>query len=444
MVRTKLSVRSWRIALTAAFVVNCFLSSEAAESQRKFVTRVELSREEAAKVLRGLAAEIQRNNAHVRSYRGVWECQDRNRVNCEEARKMTTEAVPEFSPCELMRYVRGRVTVELRRNPTQLNCDFEVLSSELQPPDGSAGIQLSGPLLHQRSIVTGQEVYTFEPNIELGELLDPKTGRPPATKPLARFVGRVGFRKPIELAKAQELGVIVDPLDLQRISRDMIEELDMFAKLLEEGVDYSGERIGDVVIPRAVRGTKIEDWIHVIEMTDEAGKKLWRLSIKTLTAQESEGEGSYDFDELVGGLPVEASVLISGRRRQSYIWEYRSDGGAFVPSKTAILRFSKDGTKVTFQRILELLEYSLNEPIPDSAFDWRALGLREGERLVDRISQKILQVDGDRLVPYVANTGPPLSIQNGIGGKLWLVITVNVIVLAAIAFIAFRRSRKLS
>jgi hypothetical protein len=414
------------------------------DTRREFVEIRQLSNGEGAKVLRGLTEAIQRNAAAIRTYAGVWELQDRNRVAASAAAKMTTEQLPGGTEIDFMRYVRARLTVKVSRPPERLNCDFQVFTSELQPTDGGRALPTAGPLLHQKSIVTGREVYVFEPNVEHGELVDPRTGTVADHRPQAVMAGRVAFRDPIETARAQEYGAIVNPLNLQKVGRDMVEELDHFASLLDRGVSYAGDNLDGVSIPETIRGTKIEDWLQVRELKDQTGTTVWRMTIKTITPQTTASVvGTYEFDQRFGGLPTSVSVTMNGSPRQAYEWGYIPQGDAYVPNKVAIFRFSEDGAKVTFQRILTAQEFKLNESIPDSEFEWQALGLKPTERVVDRISQQVLRLDNGEFVQDRPDNpiNKPASAESS-SARFWALVGMNLLVLVVIAFFATRNKNR--
>ena len=406
-----------------------------------YKTNVVLDTTEAAKVLRGIAAEIQSNRQKVSTYVGTWECQDRNLVNADDLKKMVADSTSVSEASTYYRYVRAKVGIEYNAPLSKLRCDFEAFTSELRPTDGSTPVPTVGPLLKQISVVTGEEVYTFEPNVKHGQLIDPKTSAVPKGPQLRQF-GRVAFREPIELQVKEQYGVIVNPLNLQRIGRDILEDIEVFAKMLADPVTYTAGEYNGIAVPKEAIGKTSADFLTFRELTDANDKKTWRLEFKGFTTGQQGGlDMTYEFDGRYRGQPVSVETRVNNKIRQSYVWGYDTRDGTIVPTKIAVIRFNAEGDRVTSQRILNSLEFVLNPEIPESSFTLQSLGLQEGERLVDRISGEILQQKSSKLVPYVTETTEAHDPANS-GRAFALLIAINAVLIVIISVVFYVRKER--
>lgn len=434
----RIRISSRLVTSTCLLIVGSSICTLAADRPPNFVVTKHLNPAERVAAFRSLALQLQENRNAIKTYSSVWECQDKDRISVEDAKKMAPGINVSDSESSLMRYVRAKVTVLASRQPNRLNCDFQVVSSTIEAGSTGQSTPTAGPLLHQMSIVTGEEVFTLEPNIKSGVLLDPKSNQPPkdTSGAAAEFFGRVAYREPITVAEANQWTVMVNPLDLQKTNRDMISELERFATLIEENAPLGDS--AELPVPEEARGKTYADLILASELEDHDQKRI-RLTIKSFVpGGQGVVEMNTDFDRGVRSNPVESNVYIAGKLRQSHVWGYRPVGDVWVPSKIGSFRFSDDG-HVTFQRLLERKEEKINTPLPADSFEWKALGLKNGERVVDRIDQKILEVKDGKLSPIEVDgeTSAPTSAWS----YQVIGLAVSNLVLVGIVILLSRRRR---
>ncbi len=111
-------------------------------------------------------------------------------------------------------------------------------------------------------------------------------------------------------------------------------------------------------------------------------------------------------------------------------WEYAEYDGVFVPKAIIRVVAHEDGQHLAFQRNLELQTCKVNGPLHPDGFSYKRLGLKDGERVVDRIENKLYLLDKDQLV--AAEQYEPLK-QQAPGSNRWkIILGLNIVILLAI------------
>ena len=93
-----------------------------------------------------------------------------------------------------------------------------------------------------------------------------------------------------------------------------------------------------------------------------------------------------------------------GQLRQTEQYKFRKVNGLFVPYEVEFKRYEDRSTKgsqpvLTQHRVFTLKDMQVNEPIAPAVFDIQSMGLRYGDRMVDRIEHEMYVFDGKELVP---------------------------------------------
>ena len=137
------------------------------------------------------------------------------------------------------------------------------------------------------------------------------------------------------------------------------------------------------------------------------------------------------FDGDVGFNMVHQSVRgVDGTPRETRRWEYREIEGVLVPSLVYLSRATADGEHVSFSRHLTLRDCTVNESLSQDQFTHRALGLQNGERLLDRIAGVLYQFQDGELVAVRASEKEadspfalrPYLVIGSVLGALFLVL----------------------
>ena len=96
--------------------------------------------------------------------------------------------------------------------------------------------------------------------------------------------------------------------------------------------------------------------------------------------------------------------VVQGQPEQTQHLKFRKEGGVFIPYEVEFNRYddrsSKDKKHVPAQhRVCILKKTQVNEPIDPAMFEIQSLGLRYGDRMVDRIENEMQVFNGKNFVP---------------------------------------------
>jgi hypothetical protein len=99
---------------------------------------------------------------------------------------------------------------------------------------------------------------------------------------------------------------------------------------------------------------------------------------------------------------VSYEMISFGKPEQTRRCTFREVEGVFIPSEFECKRFRWADVEegyLTEHRRYTLKEVRVNEPLEPGAFEIETLGLEYGDRMVDRIENRLTVFDGERFVP---------------------------------------------
>jgi len=110
------------------------------------------------------------------------------------------------------------------------------------------------------------------------------------------------------------------------------------------------------------------------------------------------------FSSAAGFNLVSETILTQGQPYQTRQYTFRKQSGVFIPTKFEFKMFedrnTKDSTPTPTQHhVCTLMMSQVNEPIDPAVFEIPSLGLRSGDRMVDRIENRMEVFDGKQFVP---------------------------------------------
>jgi len=110
------------------------------------------------------------------------------------------------------------------------------------------------------------------------------------------------------------------------------------------------------------------------------------------------------FSSEVGFNVVSQTIVSQGELRQSQEYTFRAEKGIFLPFEAQHKQYEDSNTpdsakSPTMHRTFTLKTTRVNEPIDPAVFEPASLGLKEGDRMVDRIENQMLVFDGEQFVP---------------------------------------------
>jgi hypothetical protein len=115
------------------------------------------------------------------------------------------------------------------------------------------------------------------------------------------------------------------------------------------------------------------------------------------------------FDGAAGYLGVEHIVEIRGNIHQRREVKYQSQGGAWIPIQFRYEHFALRGEEkptLDLVRTFRIKESKVNQPVPKSFFAVDHLGLKYGDRFLDKINGRLLVSNGDKAFVPAADFQP--------------------------------------
>jgi hypothetical protein len=219
----------------------------------------------------------------------------------------------------------------------------------------------------QRSVVTPEGYLSFEPRVTYGPFKD--------IPPVGPSNGPAAFRDPVSKAANQTWAVVVDPRALFGTAEDQKfwDALQILADLLSPGgtTEENQEAVAAAV---TLRTGETENAVHYhLELAwkwkgQDQGKMEWFLN----------DQAGFNVTEVYTRDPSDQMLTHTSL-------DYQLKDGIFVPRFVHYAITTEDRKRFRFQRILQLKECVLNEPIDPSQFTYTGLGLRDGDRILDRI-----------------------------------------------------------
>ncbi len=409
---------------------------------------VEISQDDLLPTLELLYKKLSENYGALHTWSGKYEFEDRQRLT--SADDLTDMIIGPVAPPILRKDV-GAFTFDVDFGQNKVAVDYKSRLPELseietgrdlklrtvEPQDqrrksrggpgsketdsGKRGIDARGFL--QQSIVLKDEYLNFEPMMTYGDFVG-------SAKPWQ--AGRAAFRDPLEKAKRQEWGIIPDPRTYFGDGTRFNDEVDRLIKALSfpVGKDFTAEQ------KSALRSA-----IRVAKGT-AGSEHLVRVSFIPL---DSSGKGTNEivriFDATVGFNPV---LTWQGRTGDKGIpglrttYAYQKEKKIYVPARIVRL-MTADKRYIKFQRLVTLVDSQVNQPISPDRFTIARFGLKDGERVVDRIDDTIKVVQGGNLVNLSALDKPAVGSRFRVP-IVWINLAVVVTLVVWIIVKSFFRS----
>ncbi len=384
-----------------------------------------LSTQEAIKALEEIAAIQEANFRAIQSFEGIYSLQDKYKYTVEP--ELVAEIGEDtLGPGPWRRIDQGEVTVRFDSSSGASFNDVQILKTRINRDATGGRRAVALPYeSHQMNIVNRVEFFSFRPEMRYGDFLDfpqqqqmrgravirdsPDKGREYRTSNVFYFEDFFSYGQPFW----EVLQGFRDALVHLAKERSEAELKEWFSSVKFSGDEPSGETVSFRQRFTAEAGAPVSSGITVqIKCSSGHG---WNIREATLFGPD-------------------------GTEQQIYTWEYTKRGGIFVPERVWRASLSADGEKIDLERLLVLESSVVNGVVGPKWFSWRAFGLEEGERVVDRIEQKMFVVQDGELVEAksvkAVVPGSPTSIRFIF---LWVANGIAVVVVLYLLY----RSRRL-
>ena len=444
--RCRIAAVVFQIGLAAGLAVRLSSVAYGAEEPPSEATRPEPDRPREWKVVEPpdlldvssmLASQMRSNFEKIRTWSGKYEYQDSSLMKRELVEKLVEDS-PEDSPWKrlklgrenvpaLMRIEVGRIVFAIDVESDSFSTAFEVHERRLRDLETLESVESPETGFFQRSVVTPEHYLSFEPRISHGRFQDIPPVGPPR--------GAAAFRDPVSKAANQTWAIVVDPRDFFGTAEDQKfwDVLEILADAISPG-GTSEENQEAVAAAITLRTGETDNAVHYhLEFAgkwegQDQGKIEWFLN----------DQAGFNVTEVYNRDP-------SGQIVSHMALDYQLKDGIFVPAFVSYAITTEDRKRYRFQRILQLKECVLNEPIDPSQFTYTGLGLKDGDRILDRIEGASFVME-DGVPVKLAEFGQKLEEPAEMGGigpltRLIYVALSVVVLVAVILILRVRRAR---
>lgn len=244
---------------------------------------------------------------------------------------------------------------------------------------------------------------------------------------------RAAHKVPREQAEGNERGDVQDPRNFFRGMNDKFVwgNLDAFLSALRDPKGHPNKSAEGMVIDQADDGGQF--WYRLRNPLENADG-----STTTLTSIWSPHAG-YNLVQLTFSAKDAAKPPA---RILELRWKPFND--IFIPSTVReVWRLESTGV-ITFQRDATLKQCSVNDPIKPDQFDYRGLGLVDGDLVLDEIEEVVYKIEQGEPVK-LANFGegyvPPIGerLAKNAPSFRWLMIAATLAIIAVLLVLIWRR-----
>lgn len=127
----------------------------------------------------------------------------------------------------------------------------------------------------------------------------------------------------------------------------------------------------------------------------------YRLEIPSLQANSGECVFTTMMFSSAKGFNITLSETRSadGKLYQKAIWDYERVDGVYLPKRTMIQTFKGENAELTYERECVFTNFRLNQAVSENTFSYRNLGLRNGDKFIDRIADMEYSYENGELAP---------------------------------------------
>jgi len=141
-----------------------------------------------------------------------------------------------------------------------------------------------------------------------------------------------------------------------------------------------------------------------VEECDVGDVKKYRIVLISL-AKDSTGATMHIFNNLVcsseAGFNVVSFTITDSNDKmiENKTWDYGLFNGVYLPLQTTKVRFDYQTGNLTYQSTISFIGQKVNNPINDEVFTYKSLGLKGGDKFIDKIENKEYTYQDGVLIP---------------------------------------------
>jgi hypothetical protein len=328
------------------------------------------------------AAIMKANYEKINTWQGEFSIEEDNYYYGEQCRSFDIDANDPAARSDALR----RSISELQEFATDVK-NNKLYCSKSMPQYKFKALDLDRDIVLERlyspivSIVTSDEYLSFMPNLNYGY---------GGKKINGKWSGKMAFRWPLKRAKNEQWSDVRDPRKYFSEGHKMIwEDLDV----LRNHIENPSPNIPEGKTPQIrimTEGTKtyIKTRFYRSEDCKGCNPNLEFVNINMIL------DSSMEYN-----LIHREALSTNNEILQTLDITYESIDGICVPKTVHYVTFRSADLKKSFDSKITFTKSILNVPIPEETFTYKNLGLKDGEKFVDKIADKEYKYQDANLVP---------------------------------------------
>lgn len=243
---------------------------------------------------------------------------------------------------------------------------------------------------------------------------------------------RAAYRLAPEKARGQHYGDLMDPRAFYSVSGGKMfwEELGDYARAVQEtSTGPLSKELGERIKVYEAESEHALSYGMVVRLEDRRqGGDVFMSSVW----QEASGFNPVSF-RIAADAVGKATRSLTG-------WRWRKVGDIFVPSEVSSTMYDEATGRVDYHRVARQEDVQINRPLDPHQFDYQALGLEEGELVLDKVSREVFAIRNGEAIK-LGNFGD--SYRRSSAGRVTMaVVGVLGFLCLAVIVLSLRRRQK--
>lgn len=388
--------------------------AEFVPSELKWTSVVSDSRDA---VLDILCQSTKGNYERIRTWKVTYDVVQKERLTEDYVSKVYGAYLAKDDQTAIVKKHEFTIDVTLDMSSGKVFRDKTTQAISYSKEDSGNPVKLPGSPLDERSIVTSDQFMHFAPG---------RTWSPPEVAGYPQAKNKpTAFRDSVEKARRGHRGDLVDPRFFFGWSED-----DYFWRAFSTvAAGLKGNMGVDVKRQYA-------EVIEVYEANQPEGK--WyrvRINLGNMFATSiwSPANGYYPVSQVLSK-GASNEVLLAAT-----LWQWQAVDGIFLPWMVKEMSYSGPNGAINYERQAKVLKCTLNDVLEAHQFDYKALGLSNGDLVVDNMERTVYTIkdlEMVRLAAFGEKYAPP---SERVFPYRWLLIGLNAIIVVMILVFIVRK-----